>query len=264
VEQIRQAGGLINKADSDGYADSVNLRQPWNPFSKATNRTDYFYRKNKKDNCLATVVSISTSFKTAATFPLLNGDFISGLPAALPTEAQVNGLSMAMKKHFHRVKSTIPAQGTLIRVADRQQLYLVVVEGNFFDTEGAQARREGEANKFPEFAVKRVPETGVLACVAFVRVHHSLDEHGGLTALLDASRCVAPTLDGCRRYTQSQAAAKQLYQAVKQEYDTTLATFPFHVKWTATKGVDVPPLSVNGAVFTIAEVKNLLGQKAWP
>ena len=88
VGQLKDAGGMINKAESEyqGYCEKINLRVDWNPLSLEKNRTDYFFRKKKSDNCLNTVVSISTDFKTAVTFPLLNADYIKSLPKKLPTE----------------------------------------------------------------------------------------------------------------------------------------------------------------------------------
>lgn len=264
VNQIRDAGGLINKADSDGYAESVNLRAPWHPFSLAANRTDYFYRKHKEDNCLATVVSISTSFTTASVFPLLNADYIQNLPARLPAAADdLSRLEPAHRRILHMVRGAA-ADEKLVRVADQQQLYLVAVGENYFDTQQAQTRRQGADQAFPEFAVKSVPSTGVLACVKFVRVHHGLDEHGGLTVLPDAARSIAPTLDGCRRFCQDQQAARALFAAAQPLYQQALASMPYHVSWRPNGHAAVPPMQHAGRPVTITSVKSLFGQGLWP
>jgi hypothetical protein len=265
VRQITDSGGLINKADSDGYAESVNLRKPWHPFSKVENRADYFYRKNKEDNCLATIVSISTSFMTASVFPLLNADFISDLPLALPQQGDdFKLMSEAHRRILHLVKDN--AGHNVVRVADSQQLYLVAVGENYFDTQQAQIRRQGEGQAFPEFAVKSVPETGVLGCVKFVRVHHGLHEHGGLTVLPDRKRSIEPTLDGCRRFCQNQAVARVMYPVVLQMYQDALNAMPFHVKWLPNGHAVVPPLQDDGGVpmGAIASVKDLFQKNLWP
>jgi hypothetical protein len=262
VKQIRDAGGLINKADADGYAERVNLRAAWHPFSLPQNRSDYFYRKNKEDNCLATVVSISTSFMTASVFPLLNADYITNLPAALPQPTDnFTTLDPAHRRILHMVSG---AGQRLVRVADSQQLYLVAAADNYFDTQEAQTRRQGALQSFPEFAVKSVPETGVLGCVKFVRVHHGLDEHGGLTVLPDAAHSIAPTLDGCRRFCQDQAAARVLYPVALQMYQAALASMPYHVRWLPTGHATVPPLQAGGGPMTITSVKSLFAQQLWP
>lgn len=264
VREITDAGGLINKADSDGYAEHANLRKPWNPFSKVENRADYFYRKHKDDNCLATVVSISTSFMTASVFPLLNGDYHRDLPLALPKPGDdFKLLSNVHRRLLHLVKDN--AGHSVVRVADSQQLYLVAVGENYFDTRQAQARLQGEKQAFPEFAVKSVPETGVLGCVKFVRVHHGLDEHGGLTVLPDRAHSIAPTLDGCRRFCQDQAAAKVMYPVVLKMYEDALNAMPFHVKWLPNGHAVVPPLQDDGGVTmgVIKEVKDLFGSRLW-
>jgi hypothetical protein len=275
VDQLRTAGGFFNKAESEGYAQKVNLRQTWNPFSQPQNRSDYFYRKRKSDNCLATIVSISTDFKTATTFPLLNEDYIRPMPQPpLPTPDEAKRIDdMTLKRHLHVISSNpiVPPQ---IRIADRQQLYLVIVEGNYFDTRKAQVRASGgsssvqggpEEGGFPEIAVKTVPETGILACASYVRVHHGLDEHGGITVLYDASRSLPPTLDGCRRYCQSQSAARELFTAAQTEFNNAVRAMPFHVKWAEAGAVPVPAMQASGGgQFLILGVKNLSGQKLWP
>jgi hypothetical protein len=264
VDQIKDAGGLINKAESLRYADSVNLTKPWHPFSQQQNRTDYFYRKNKEDNCLATVVSISTNFKTSAVFPLLNGDYISNLPNALPrVGTRFDTISPRDRRILHMVCDNTGPR--MVRVADAQQLYLVALGENYFDTREAQARRQGESQAFPEFAVKSVPETGVLGCVKFVRVHHGLDEHGGLTVLADRPRSIAPTLDGCRRFCQNERSAKTMFPAVLEMYNDALSAMPFHVKWLPTGHSDVPLPNGddNQPLPNILLVKDLFGKKLW-
>lgn len=273
VGDIRDAGGLINKSQSEyhGYARTIKMREPWHPFNLPANQSDYFYRRGKDDNCLYTTVSISTDFKTASTFPLLNNDYIRNLPATLPSEqdlrdgtALTKGIVMSREgssSAFHRVTGKAAGQQqTTIRICDRQQLYLVVIEGTYFNTNAAQST----AQKFPEIAVKKIPETGVLACLSFVRVHHGLSyESSGCTVFHDPQRSVAPTIEACRRYAQLTSLTRTLYDAVSNEYDNAKRSMPFHVKWTPNEGEKVDPIKIGGVPFHIESVRNLKGGLLW-
>jgi hypothetical protein len=263
VSQISAASGLINKAESDfeGYAASQNMRKPWHPFSKTEHSSKWLFRKAKSDNCLYTVVSVSTDFKTASTFPLLNSDYIV-LPPKAPTADEAKDLDAADQRKWYRITGVAQGgQKTVIRFADRQQLYLVIVSTEYFDTQNKQT------DKFPEIAVKQIPETGIFACVSFVRVHHVTTDSGGMTALLDRSRTVPPSLDACRRYCQSQKFAKQLYNHVKKLYDDTIQALEktYAVKWTPTGGEKVPDFADDqGNPMKIQSVKGWFGETLWP
>jgi hypothetical protein len=264
VKKIQAAGGLINKAQSnhEGYAASQNMRAAWHPFSLPANQNQWFFRRAKSDNCLQSVVSVSTDFKTASTFPLLNGDYIN-LPAVMPTEQQAKNLDRDHQRKWYRISGTAGGgPKTVIRFVDRQQLYLVIIDTQYFDTQKKQT------DKFPEIAVKQIPDSGVFACVAFIRVHHVTTENGGMTALLDAGRSVPPTLDGCRRYCQSQKFAKILYTHVQRIYSETIAslTSTFHVKWTPTGAAAVAGGFTDDQhrPMQIQTVKGILGEPIWP
>jgi len=262
IKAIRDAGGLINKAESDRYAESVNLRAPWNPFSLVENRTCYYFRRTQSDNCLYSVVSISTEFRTSTVFPLL-GD-VKNRPSSLPDPRDNFA---ALKPVHRRLLHLVSGNGQkTIRMADAQQLYLVAVNDAFFDTRRAQ-EQVAQGQGFPEFAVKLVPETGVLGCVKYVRVHHGLDQHAGQTVLLDKNGSVRPTLDGCRRFCQDQKAARIVFRAAAKLYDDAVTSMPFHVKWISTMPgyAEVPAMTVNRVSITkIDSVKDLLSGRLWP
>ncbi len=144
----------------------------------------------------------------------------------------------------------------MIRFADKQQLYLVVVDTQYFDT------REKQTDKFPEVAVKSIPTENILACISFVRVHHDTISQHPLTALFDLRGSTPPSLDHCRRYCQSQAFAKQLYTHVKSLYDTTIAMLGpnFHVQWVPNGVIDAPPFKDDsGRPMQIKSVKTNFG-----
>jgi hypothetical protein len=263
LKKIQAAGGLINKAQSDyqGYATSQNMREAWHPFSDPAKQPNWYFRKAKEDNCLQTVVSVSTDFKTASTFPLLNADYVI-LPPVAPKENELSRLDHTEQRKWYRITGTSQGrQKTVIRFADRQQLYLVIVDTQYFDTQKKQTY------KFPEIAVKKIPDTGVFACISFVRVHHVTVDMGGMTALYDASRSFPPTLDACRRYCQSQKFAKVLFTHVERVYNETIAVLSqsYHVKWGSTGAVTVPPFADDdGHSMTIATVKGVLSGSLYP
>ena len=147
---------------------------------------------------------------------------------------------------------------TLVRIADRQQLYLVVIQGHYFNTQEAQK------DKFPEIAVKSIPETGILACLSFVRVHHDVDEHAGCTVLFDSVYPSRPrwwAAAGMRSPRQWPAISTRRCRAGTNR---AKAAMPFSVKWTANKGVDVEPLKAEGVPLLVSQVISVTGSQLWP
>ena len=262
VGKIRDTGGLINKSQSDyqGYAASQNMRAAWNPFSLPANQSKWFYRIAQDDNCLQSVVSVSTDFRSSCTFPLLNGDYVVLAPLA-PTEAQLKLMSESDVKKWSRITGEVAGvPKTVIRFADRQQLYLVVVDTQYFDT------RERQPDKFPEVAVKRIPTDNILACISFVRVHHKTVENQPLTALFDARGSTPPSIDHCRRYCQSQKFAKILFDHVQKLYNDTVAALGpnFNVCWASNGAVNAAAfMDDSGQPMRIRAVKNTFGGTLW-
>lgn len=241
--QIGAAGGFLSKAQSEvklqngqTYAESIGLREKWNPFSKPENRTDYYYRKMQQDNCLHTVVSVTLDFVTAATFPKLEdllGSLLGG--GTVGPNATIEGLPSDSRKKLSKVVTT---SGEVYRYADRQQLYLVVLFGKFLDTQKRQkGDQQGESAKsFPEVAVKKIPVNNIFGSLSFVRVFDGLQEDQGFTAYYDAAKSVWPTMDRCLAFAGDQAIARQLFPLVQDEFKKISSSMPFHARWTGTGG----------------------------
>jgi len=237
IGQIGAAGGFISKAESEtkgqgeaeSYAERIQTRKPWHPFSKKENRTDYYFRKMQQDNCLHTVVSVTLDFVTASTFPKLE-DMLGALFGghAINSGDEINGLSDMLRNKLCRV---VIDGKTTYRYADRQQLYLVVLFGKFFDT---QKRQSG--NPFPEAAVKQIPVKNILGSLSFVRVFDGLHESEGFTAFWDQAKTVEPTLDRVTAFAGDKTIAETLLVKLKQEFTKITSSMPFHARWTGSGG----------------------------
>lgn len=236
--QLKDAGGFINKAqsevrakgESESYAEKILARKPWNPFSKPENRCDYFYRKMQQDNCLHTAVSVTLDFVTASTFPKLEdmlGSLFGGY--VIQPSATVEGLPDHLRNKLCRVVTGTGKK--LFRYADRQQLYLVVLFGAFFDTQKRQA-----SNPFPEVAVKRIPIRDILGSLSFVRVFDGLQESQGFTAHYDQAKSVWPTMERMIAFTGDWAIARSLWPTLHEEITKITTSMPFHARWTGSRG----------------------------
>ncbi len=255
---LRTAGGFLPKADSDkpspdphdkrSYAEKINLREAWNPFSDPLIRAHYYYRRMQQDNCLHTVVSVTLDFVTASTFPKLEdliGSAMKGVP--LKPADTVDNPPAALEKRLCKVR--IRGGKPIRRFADRQQLYLVVLFGGFFDTQRNQAgdKEIAEAKgTFPEVAVKKIPANNILGSLSFVRVFHGLTEAEGFTAAYDDKRSMRPTIDACEAFAGSGAIARNLLRELTKQYDALVRLMPLHACWTGTGGrkVDDKPLAI--------------------
>jgi len=262
LDTIRKSGGLVNKTQSDDYAKSQNMRQPWHPFSLPQNQSKWFFRLAKEDNCLHTVVSVSTDFKSSCTFPLLNSDYVV-LPPNNPSQQAISNMTLYERKQWHKVTGNVAGRGSesVTRFADIQQLYLVVVDTQYFDTQQKQTYQ------FPEVAVKQIPTDNILACISFIRVHHKTTDPAPLTAFFNPRNSDPPSLDRCRRYCQNQAHARQFFVQVQKLYnDTRNALGPnFHVKWASNGAIPVAGfLSDDDKPMVITKVENYVNQTLWP
>ena len=234
-------------------AEKINLREAWNPFSDPTIRAHYYYRREQQDNCLHTVVSVTLDFTTASTFPKLEdliGSAMKG--AALKPTDTVDNPPAALKPKLCSVRTG--AGKPLQRYADKQQLYLVVLFGGFFDTQRKQAGEKEIADAsgtFPEVAVKRIPANNILGCLSFVRVFHGLTEAEGFTAVFDEKGSLRPTIEACEGFAGDQRIARNLLRELTRQFNAIAGSMPFRACWTGTGGQRLPnPLrivSVQGA-----------------
>ncbi len=72
---VKLHGGTVAKAQIEGLRDKLGMNEAWHPFYGAGDNPSAlqkaYYRKGNADNCLFTVVSVATDFKTASKFPLM-------------------------------------------------------------------------------------------------------------------------------------------------------------------------------------------------
>ena len=236
LKDLSTAGGFKSKAQSDNgglpdsYAEKIQTRKPWHPFSRPENRSDYYFRKMQQDNCLHTVVSITLDFVTASTFPkvedmlatLFNGHEIK------PGDT-VDGLAKPFKDKLCKVVTGTGKKE--FRYADRQQLYLVLLFGHFFDT---QKRQSG--NPFPEVAVKQIPVKNILGSLSFVRVFNGLHEAEGFTAFYDAKNSKGPSMERIQAFAGEQSLARTLWPKLQEEWNKIVTSMPYHARWTGSGG----------------------------
>ncbi|MGB7762259.1 MAG: hypothetical protein WBL61_20665 [Bryobacteraceae bacterium] len=256
-QELDTAGGFKARADSivNGFAARCNLREAWNPFSLLANRSDYWFREGQADNCLHTSVSIATEFRTATAFPLLERKFAG---KKIPTTWAEADTASTPQTPFFKVRIDQGPDSTVYRYADRQQLYLVMLTGSGFNTKSKQQE------KFPELAVKFVESSGILASVTFTRVFHGLEDAQGFTALYDAGRSHAPTINRCLAAIADQDLATALLHRVTALFNATVASMPYAAKWIASGSEPVPRFKVAGADATINRVSALDGTVLWP
>jgi len=252
LSDLRTAGGFLPKADSDqpspdphdqrSYAEKINLRQPWHPFSLPATRSHYYYRREQQDNCLHTVVSVTLDFITASTFPKLE-DLVASAMSGQPLQP-ADTLDNPPPGLLPRL-ATVRSVGAkpVRRFADKQQLYLVVLFGGFFDTQrkqsGDQEIDEGHGS-FPEVAVKRIPANNILGCLSFVRVFHGLTEADGFTAVFDEKGSTRPTIERCEGFAGNQKLARNLLRELTRQFNAIATSMPYRACWTGTGGQRLP------------------------
>lgn len=164
---VLAAGGLHAKviSNSAAFLDRINVKKPWHVFHEERFRNHMYFRRNSKDNCLDTAVSISIighvqaydgeEFKTNTTFPQLKL-----FPEDKRTRMTIRYRSMAGQMVHEQ------------RYVDHVRLYLFMLSPGtrFFDTYLAQGLWGG--SQFPECAVRGVPANDIFGYITFVRVHH--------------------------------------------------------------------------------------------
>lgn len=161
------ANGLHSKVISNSkvYLDKTNLVKPWHIFSEDRFRNHMYFRRQQKDNCLDTCVSISIigynkksaeiEFKTNACFPQL---------CLIDKKWR--------KKAYVKYRNTKGDLITAKKYLDTVRLYFMSLPAGttYFDTGKAQDLWGSPV--FPECAVRGVRAVNVLGYITYVRVHH--------------------------------------------------------------------------------------------
>ena len=264
LDEITQAGGFVNRAESEyqGFAKQCGLREDWNPFNDTSVRADYWFREGQGDNCLHATVSVALQFQTAATFPLIESNLAHLQGRPFPTTHQAAFQASTPSGPLMEIGVEVENKTQYIyRYADRQQLYMLILDTECFDT------RKKQAEKFPEVGVKNVPANRVMACISFVRVFHGTTDDEGLTVLYDAKGSTAPTEDRCVAACGDRQLGVLLYRRVLKAYSDTCASMPFGTKWTpsgASTGMMAPRLRVDKKLANVLTVRKLTGTALVP
>lgn len=214
-QNIVASAGFQAQAASDSWARENGMREPWHPFSKASNREWLWYRKGQDDNCLYTVVSVSEEgdWHTNVTFP--ETDLLKDANKVLDVEAQclVNG-----KPAIRTLKATI------------SWVYMFLISGIVLNTEGVQ-RAKG-APTFPEKGMKEIPVNNIFGAVQFIRFHHGNGKDAGLTAI-PIKESVTESVSG--RFSVKSRYGDDLYRKLSLIFsDTIIGNKPLSVRWTPT------------------------------
>ncbi|CDH44043.1 MAG: hypothetical protein IPL59_11595 [Candidatus Competibacteraceae bacterium] len=271
LADLINGGGFICKAESiaNNYAASINMRQPWHPFSKLSIRCDMWYRRVSADNCKQTVISVTTDFKTASVFPQVSELHIFPGVEMKQDIAQLvrDGKVDRTKLCEVTVQRASGERKVLLRAADQAQIFLCLLNGTYFDTKEAQ-EKFSEAVAFNELAMREVPADDILASITYVRIHHGTSNGEGYTAIYDPAVSIEVRADLFQRKTAPHCTGPQLYQAGLMEYERAKQTFT--AAWSEEGASragsrlddvdDITKVKVAG-VSTVVEVKRLSDNK---
>jgi hypothetical protein len=180
--EVRVHEGTYAKASLPVLRNSMNMSQPWHPFSDPATRMKLYFRKWNADNCLFTVVSVAEDFATATKFPLMcdmeNWQFGTAVVTARGYVAGEDVRNLAA-----RFGSTVPAParsgGSTQKIlkASRNNVY-VVKTGTAYNTRRMQDAGPA-GSPFPERAVRGIPWSHHLARIRIDRIHYGKDSNEG-------------------------------------------------------------------------------------
>jgi hypothetical protein len=198
--QVKAQNGCLPKARIVTLQQSLNMSKPWHPFSLPAYRDKVYYRKGNGDNCLFTVVSVTTDFDTACKFPLLADlndpkDIGIATVEAQGLQSRVAALQQQIGDAITRQRNSgiaalPPAQPTRavresrVRILKsvRMNVYLFRVP-EAWNTEKYQADHQNES--FHERAADKVPWANFLARVRIDRIHYGGDSNDGHLNVID-------------------------------------------------------------------------------
>jgi hypothetical protein len=222
-----KSGGFICKAESvaGGYAQGKNMRKPWHPYSKLSIRSDMWYRRVSADNCTMTITSVTRDCKTGSVFPQLSEVHVfPGTEERAEVQKLVDEGKVARTKLSEvKVREASGKETTLLRFADTVQLFLCVLNGQYFDTFAAQ-EEYSQTVGFKEIAMRDVPSDDILGAVTYVRVHHGTTNQEGFTALYDPVASVEVSDEVKKRKTAAYSG-DALYDAAREEEARAKNTF---------------------------------------
>lgn len=182
-----QAQGIKARSHVPVLVQSMNMSQPWHPFSDVNTANKLWFRRGAEDNCLHSVISIATKLDDAMYFPRIDDGSIYKFRGQMQNgdlfarwTPNVNQAALATRASICKVMLGTGQECYLI--GSRTSILVFAFPPNFMaaNTESYQ-RHLGAASPFPERGVGEVDSNYVLAILEVYRVHHGATADDGQT-----------------------------------------------------------------------------------
>ncbi len=183
-----QAQGIKARSHVPVLVQSMNMSQPWHPFSDINTANKLWFRRGAEDNCLHSVISIASKLDDAMYFPRID----DGSIYKFRSQMQGGGdLFVRWTPVVDQSAKTTRASLCKVMLGSGEECYLIgsrtsilvfAFPPNFMaaNTESYQ-RHLGAASPFPERGVGEVDSNYVLAILDVYRVHHGATADEGQT-----------------------------------------------------------------------------------
>lgn len=183
-----QAQGIKARSHVPVLVQSMNMAQPWHPFSDIDTANKLWFRRGAEDNCLHSVISIASKLDDAMYFPRIDDGSIYKFKSQI---AAAGNLFVRWTPPIDQAAKTSRASLCKVVLGTGEECYLIgsrtsilvfAFPPNFMaaNTESYQ-RHLGAASPFPERGVGEVDSNYVLAILDVYRVHHGATADDGQT-----------------------------------------------------------------------------------
>ena len=183
-----QAQGIKARSHVPVLVQSMNMADPWHPFSDIDTANKLWFRRGAEDNCLHSVISIASKLDDAMYFPRIDDGSIYKFRSQMPAAGD---LFVRWTPVIDQSAKTTRASLCKVMLGSGQECYLIgsrtsilvfAFPPNFMaaNTESYQ-RHLGAASPFPERGVGEVDSNYVLAILDVYRVHHGATADDGQT-----------------------------------------------------------------------------------
>ena len=183
-----QAQGIKARSHVPVLLQTMNMSQPWHPFSDVNTANKIWFRRGAEDNCLHSVISIASKLDDALYFPRIDDGSIYKFRSQMPT---VGDLFARWTPNVNQSAGTTRASLCKVTLGTGEECYLIgsrtsilvfAFPPNFMaaNTESYQ-RHLGAGSPFPERGVGEVDSNYVLAILDVYRVHHGPTADDGQT-----------------------------------------------------------------------------------
>ncbi len=246
-DKVLKAGGLTRQVDSEARRRALHFDQSWHPFSLQRNTNCFWYRRGNRDNDNYLVVSVAHAFSEAICFPKLADAKFLGLPADptdWPSAVQADNKDSLFDVHF--------ADGGPARrmVGQEVNVFLLLIDGDFFDTAGYQAYVDQAA--FPEWGASRIDRSNIWGAIPVTKIYHGLKDEDGFTAIIDVKQAKEQI-----NYYNGWHIVRPGWEArFRREFETVLSEPVFGRRWTGNGGEDIPP-TIDGRVVDPEKTKKV-------